>query len=63
MEADFSVFTERGASASPAKVLDAVSRLPRMAREANNPVSACPQVKMSDPARLRKLPQTDRPTV
>ena len=43
----FSVFTERLASASPAKVLATVSRLPRMAREANNPVSACAQVKMT----------------
>ena len=57
------MFTERVASASPAKVLATVSRLPRMAREADNPVSACAQVNMSDAARLRKLPQTDRPTI
>ena len=62
------VFAEQSPSASPvtrAKVLHAISRLPRMAGEANDAISAYTQVKMKDASssRLLSFPQTECPTV
>ena len=58
-------FTEQGGSAShmtAAKVMDTLSPLSGMSGEANDAVSAYPQVKMIDASRLLKLPETECPT-
>ena len=55
------LFTEQGASASQTAVtvLDTISRLLGLAREANDAVSACTQVIMEVAPRLLKLPGTE----
>ena len=53
-------FTERGASASQmeaTRFLDTTSKLPGMAGEASDGVSACTQVKMWSAPRLLRLPE------
>ena len=54
------VFTEQGASASRVAAgtfVNTISRLHGMAEEANDAVSACTHVDMSEAPRLRKLPK------
>ena len=60
------VLTEQGKSAShmaAARLLDTISRLPGMAGEANDAVSAYAQVLLSEPSRLLRLPAKERPQV
>ena len=58
------VFTEQGGSAShmtAAEVLDMISRLPGVSGEANDAVSAYPEVNISDAPRLIELLEKEGP--
>ena len=58
------VFTEQGASASQmaaAKFLDTISKLPGMAGETSDAISAYSQVKMTEAPRLSRLPKEECP--
>ena len=62
----YASFTEQSASAShmmAAKVVDTISRLPKIEREAHDAVSAHTQVKMRDAPKLMELPVKEYSTV
>ena len=59
------VFTEQGASASQmaaAKFLDTISKLPGMAGETSDAISAYTQVKMTEAPRLLRMPNKECPS-
>ena len=65
----YAVFTEQGSSASRmssasyAKVMDIISRLPGCAGQTGDAVSAYTQVKMEDALKLLKIPKSECPDI
>ena len=59
----YAVFTEQGSSASAAKLMDVVARLPDCDGQAADAVSAYTRVKLEDAPRLLKILKSECPDV